>query len=98
MLSDYYGIQVRGGCACAGPYAHKLLDIDEQKSRQLHADIRAGREMEKPGWVRLNFSYLLSDARADEIIAAVNELSLEAERFARFYDFDPLTARFTHKA
>src|SRR5690606_197477 len=26
MLSDHYGIQARGGCACAGPYAHRLLN------------------------------------------------------------------------
>lgn len=28
MLSDLYGIQARGGCACAGPYVHQLLNID----------------------------------------------------------------------
>ncbi|UUP18097.1 aminotransferase class V-fold PLP-dependent enzyme [Nitratireductor thuwali] len=98
MLSDKYGVQARGGCACAGPYAHALLDIDERRSRELLSEIRAGREMEKPGWVRLNFSYLMSDARADRIIEAVDTLSREAERLVEDYDFDPATARFRHRA
>ncbi|XP_072173689.1 probable cysteine desulfurase [Diadema setosum] len=29
LLNDLYGIQARGGCACAGPYAQDLLGIDE---------------------------------------------------------------------
>lgn len=28
VLNDVFGIQARGGCACAGPYAHDLLGID----------------------------------------------------------------------
>lgn len=28
LLNDLYGIQSRGGCACAGPYAQKLLGIN----------------------------------------------------------------------
>ena len=30
LLNDLYGIQVRGGCACAGPYAQDLLCMTEQ--------------------------------------------------------------------
>ena len=37
MLSDRFGIQARGGCACAGPYAHRLLGID---ARRIRADPR----------------------------------------------------------
>lgn len=29
LLSDLFGIQARGGCACAGPYAQDLLGIAE---------------------------------------------------------------------
>ena len=29
LLNDLYGIQARGGCACAGPYAQDLLNIDD---------------------------------------------------------------------
>ena len=30
LLNDLFGIQSRSGCACAGPYGHYLLGIDDQ--------------------------------------------------------------------
>lgn len=32
LLNDLFGIQSRGGCACAGPYGHTLLKIDDTLS------------------------------------------------------------------
>ncbi|CAF1470223.1 unnamed protein product, partial [Adineta steineri] len=32
LLNDLFGIQVRSGCACAGPYALDLLNIDDVKT------------------------------------------------------------------
>ncbi|MDA4844166.1 aminotransferase class V-fold PLP-dependent enzyme [Hoeflea poritis] len=95
MLSDVCGIQARGGCACAGPYAHRLLGIDETASRALLADLHAGRELRKPGWVRLNFSYLLNDTTARYIIDSVNALSTRLDALEVYYDTDPTTARFS---
>jgi selenocysteine lyase/cysteine desulfurase len=95
MLSDIYGIQARGGCACAGPYAHRLLGIDRAASMQLQADLEAGQELRKPGWVRLNFSYLMDDATARFIIDSVNDLSRRSQEFAPLYAADPSTARFS---
>ncbi|TLP58491.1 aminotransferase class V-fold PLP-dependent enzyme [Parasedimentitalea maritima] len=94
MLSDIYGIQARGGCACAGPYAHRLLEIDQDASNELFDDLKAGKEMRKPGWVRLNFSYLMSDETAQYVIDSVNELSRNAEEMAEQYSVDQSTARF----
>lgn len=95
MLSDVYGIQVRGGCACAGPYAHSLLGIDHTASDALFAELKQGHELEKPGWVRLNFSYLMSDEKARFVIDSVNELTARLEKLEACYDADPATARFT---
>ena len=94
MLSDYYGIQARGGCACAGPYAHRLLGIDKRESEALFAQLQAGEELRKPGWVRLNFSYLMCEEQVQYIIDSVNELTARAEDLAQTYQADPLTARF----
>ena len=98
MLSDVHGVQARGGCACAGPDAHRLLGIDRDASETLRADLRAGIETEKPGWTRLNFSYLIDDATADFIIAAVSDLADRAPDLARHYACDTGTARFTPRA
>ena len=98
MLSDYFGIQARGGCACAGPYAHRLLDIEEQASHELSCAIRSGREIEKPGWIRLNFSYLLDDEQAEAIIDGVDRLARSALDYSSSYRCDTATARFTFDA
>lgn len=98
MLSDHYGIQARGGCACAGPYAHRLLDIDRAESDALFAALQSGKELQKPGWVRLNFSYLMSEETAQYIIDSVNDLCLRAEALAQTYLADPKTARFQPRA
>lgn len=97
MLSDMYGIQARGGCACAGPYAHRLLGIEEEQSQALHQAIQAGQELEKPGWVRLNFSVLMDDAKVDYILNAVNQLAYQAGSLAATYGCDAATARFRYQ-
>lgn len=89
-----WGIQVRGGCACAGPYAHRLLGLDDAASQALFLRLGAGHELEKPGWVRLNFSYLHSDAEAERILDAVAELAGTAPQLASRYVADARTARF----
>ena len=40
LLSDLFGIQARGGCACAGPYGHQLLDINESQSLAIRSAIQ----------------------------------------------------------
>ena len=94
MLSDLFGIQARGGCACAGPYAHRLLNIDKPTSDALRAAILAGEEMQKPGWTRLNLSVLCSDAKADFIIQAVSTLASNPYPMITEYACDQSTARF----
>jgi hypothetical protein len=34
LLNDMFGIQARGGCACAGPYAQELMGIDHALSKR----------------------------------------------------------------
>ncbi len=74
-LSDRFGIQARGGCACAGPYVHRLLSISEELSNSLRSQILAGDESRKPGFVRLNFSVLMSDKDVDFILESIAELA-----------------------
>ncbi|MFV0490371.1 MAG: aminotransferase class V-fold PLP-dependent enzyme [Pseudorhodobacter sp.] len=94
MLSDVLGIQARGGCACAGPYAHHLLGMKRAESERIFDAIRAGREVEKPGWVRLNLSYLNSDAKAARIVEGVTLIARHATELAPAYRCDSSTARF----
>jgi selenocysteine lyase/cysteine desulfurase len=94
MLSDILGIQTRAGCACAGPYAHRLLELERQSSDALFDRLADGHELEKPGWIRLNLSYLHSDGEADRIISGVMDIASRAQELALLYECDPATARF----
>lgn len=98
MLSDRFGIQARGGCACAGPYVHRLLGIDDEESQRLREAILSGQEMLKPGFVRLNFSVLLADEEVAFILDAVAKLAIDATSYEQHYDFDPARAIFFPRA
>lgn len=47
LLNDLFGIQARGGCACAGPYAQELLGIDREMSKKFEDAIMDNRGLEK---------------------------------------------------
>ncbi|XCC96677.1 aminotransferase class V-fold PLP-dependent enzyme [Salipiger sp. H15] len=98
LLSDRYGIQARGGCACAGPYVLRLLGYDAAGAARIREDILAGRELEKPGFVRLNLSVLMSDAEVEFILASIAELSREAPAHAALYEVDGARAIFSARA
>ncbi len=97
MLSDMYGIQARGGCACAGSYAHALLNIDTAASSRIVNALESGEEMEKPGWVRLNLSPLMRDEKVDFVIRSVDRLARESASFVDHYLPDPYNGRFSPK-
>ena len=91
MLNDLFGIQSRGGCSCAGPYGHRLLGIDIERSHEFEREITGGCEGIKPGWVRVNFNYFLSDAVADYIVEAVRLVARDGWRLLGDYRFDTAT-------
>jgi len=97
VLNDLFGIQSRGGCSCAAPYGHRLLGIGLRRSHELEHEIAGGCEGIKPGWVRVNVNYFLSDAVADYLIEAVRLVARDGWRLLGDYRFDPATGRWTHR-
>ncbi len=98
MLSDLWGVQSRGGCACAGPYVHRLLGIDVAASEALRARILAGEELAKPGFVRFNLSPMMTDAEVETVLQAVTALPGCAADAMPRYTADPARAIFTPRA
>lgn len=98
LLNDLFGIQSRGGCSCAGPYGHRLLGIDLEKSHEFEREISLGCEGIKPGWVRVNFNYFISEAVFDFILSAVEMVASEGWRLLPEYQFDAATGLWTHAA
>jgi selenocysteine lyase/cysteine desulfurase len=72
LLNDVFGIQSRGGCSCAGPYGHALLDIDQERSDAFIAEMKEHGDAIKPGWARVAFGYYFSPATVDYMIDAVH--------------------------
>ncbi len=97
LLNDLFGIQSRGGCSCAGPYGHRLLGIDLDRSREFAREISRGCEGIKPGWVRVNFNYFLSEAVFGYLVEAVRMVARHGGRLLPDYRFDPATGRWRHR-
>ncbi|HNY57912.1 MAG TPA: aminotransferase class V-fold PLP-dependent enzyme, partial [Bacteroidales bacterium] len=97
LLSDRYGIQVRGGCACAGTYGHYLLDVTYDHSRRITEMINRGDLSEKPGWVRLSIHPTMTDAELEMVIAALAEIRDNAAEWSKDYIYSRRTNEFTHR-
>ncbi|MFL2501645.1 MAG: aminotransferase class V-fold PLP-dependent enzyme [Luminiphilus sp.] len=88
LLNDLFGIQARGGCSCAGPYGHSLLGMDMSYSRAIESQIAAGNAILRPGWVRLNFNYFISEAEFDYLLGALELVARHGWRLLPCYHFD----------
>ena len=96
VLNDLFGIQSRGGCSCAGPYGHALLGIDDAHSAEISHEVGLGCEGIKPGWVRVNFNYFISEAVFEFITEAVNLVATHGWKLLPWYRFDTSTAEWIH--
>jgi selenocysteine lyase/cysteine desulfurase len=98
LLNDLFGIQSRGGCSCAGPYGHRLLGIDLARSHAFEREINRGCEGIKPGWVRVNFNYFISETVFSYIVDAVALVATHGWRLLPQYRFDAATGLWRHAA
>ena len=97
LLNDLFGIQARGGCSCAGPYGHRLLGIDIERSHEFEREVARGCEGIKPGWVRLNFNYFISEAVFEFVLEAVHMVANDGWRLLPHYDFEPQSGLWTNQ-
>uniref|UniRef100_A0A8D9FGV6 tRNA 2-thiocytidine biosynthesis protein TtcA n=1 Tax=Cacopsylla melanoneura TaxID=428564 RepID=A0A8D9FGV6_9HEMI len=112
VLNDVFGIQARGGCACAGPYAQDLLGIDEELAAEYEAvlmeDSRLDRhhlrrhgegssyEMLRPGFTRISLPYFMSESEIVFIMEAIKMTATEAWKLLPQYVVNPETAEWRH--
>jgi selenocysteine lyase/cysteine desulfurase len=96
LLSDMFGIQSRGGCSCAGPYGHRLLGIDIERSHEFEREITHGCEGIKPGWTRVSFNYFISETVFQYIVAAVDLVATHGWKLLPEYHFDPRSGLWRH--
>jgi selenocysteine lyase/cysteine desulfurase len=96
LLSDLFGIQSRAGCACAGPYGHVLLGIDDETSEKYRVAIKEGMGSLKPGWIRINLHYLMTLEDVDFIIDAIEFIANYGYLYLQEYSIDIKTGDWKH--
>jgi len=96
LLNDRFGIQCRGGCLCAGTYAHVLLRLDPQKSRVITDHIDRHDLSIKPGWVRISLHPTMTDAEVEYINDAVRRVMANYQTWQKDYRFIPSDGDFEY--
>lgn len=94
MLNDRFGIQMRGGCACAGTYGHYLLSLDQTTSIELRNRIVSGDLSVRPGWVRASIHPTMLDDEIDFMLDALEQLMKHKESWSKDYTYNPHTNEF----
>ncbi|WP_394233802.1 aminotransferase class V-fold PLP-dependent enzyme [Niallia oryzisoli] len=89
LLNDRYGIQVRGGCSCAGTYGHYLLHIDQAASKQIVEKISHGDLSAKPGWVRFSLHPIMTDEEILIFTQAIKDIIANKDEWKKDYVYDP---------
>jgi selenocysteine lyase/cysteine desulfurase len=96
LLNDRFGIQVRGGCACAGTYGHYLLDVSYDKSHEITRLISSGDLSLKPGWIRLSLHPTMTGDELGYIIDAIRQVAINHKKWEADYIYNRHTNEFRH--
>ncbi|OGV09442.1 MAG: selenocysteine lyase [Stygiobacter sp. RIFOXYC12_FULL_38_8] len=97
LLNDRFGIQMRGGCSCAGTYGHYLLHVDPTMSKRITDKITQGDLSEKPGWVRFSLHPTMTNEELDYVLNALEDVIKNSEEWKKDYTYSSKTNEFTHK-
>lgn len=98
LLNDRYGIQVRGGCACAGTYGHYLLEVSYEKSKEITDKINHGDLSEKPGWVRWSLHPTMTNEEVDHFLKGLKEIVLNIKQLEKDYLYIPRRNEYIHRS
>ncbi|XP_078658655.1 uncharacterized protein LOC144904007 isoform X1 [Branchiostoma floridae x Branchiostoma belcheri] len=114
LLNDVFGIQARGGCACAGPYGQDLLGISDEMMRKMESlllgrkpDVDSSstkvadptsREILKPGFARLNLIYFADEPCIQFVLRAIAMVAEHGWKLLPQYTFKRETAEWKHRS
>lgn len=96
LLNDRFGIQVRGGCSCAGTYGHYLLHVDPTRSVKITDKINNGDLSEKPGWVRFSLHPTMTDKELETVLNAIELIVKNIKDWEKDYSYSSHSNEYTH--
>lgn len=96
LLNDIYGIQVRGGCSCAGTYGHYLLGIGKEHSGSITEEIDNGNYFVKPGWVRVSLHPTMTEKEVFYISEGICDVVNQIEKYKEHYRYVSESNSFQH--
>lgn len=94
LLNDRFGIQVRGGCSCAGTYGHYLLHVDPTRSKRITDMISLGDLSQKPGWVRFSVHPTMHEEEIKYFTDAVAQILTNIDTWQNDYYYSPKTNEY----
>ena len=95
ILNDRFGIQVRGGCSCAGTYGHYLYDVSKDQSCSMYNRLENGDIYAKPGWIRMSIHPTMSNEELVFICEAIRQLATHYDEWKKDYIVHPSTGEIT---
>ena len=98
LLNDLFGIQVRAGCMCAGPYGHLLLHIDRDHSAAIRCRLDEGHIGEKPGWVRISLSPTVTEEEFQALLEGVDHVARNGRRHEADYELKDASGEWVRRA
>jgi selenocysteine lyase/cysteine desulfurase len=98
LLNDRFGIQMRGGCACAGTYGHILLHVDQLHSYEILDEIHKGHLSCKPGWIRMSIHPVMTNEEVEYILNAIEQVAENYPGWKEDYIYDEESNEFHHKS
>ena len=105
LLNDLFGIQCRGGCACAGPYGLQLLGaapaaeaIEAALRRRGGGSSTTWGEALRPGWTRVSFSFCTAQDEVEYVIAACHAVAHHGWRLLPQYRVDSGSGEWSHSS
>jgi len=97
LLNDKYGMQVRGGCSCAGTYGHILLNVQADQSCDITTKINDGNLTSKPGWVRMSIHPTMTDDEVHCIMNAIEDIAKNHKELGKDYKYNESSNEFMYK-
>ncbi|HWI92832.1 MAG TPA: aminotransferase class V-fold PLP-dependent enzyme [Flavisolibacter sp.] len=98
ILNDRFGIQTRGGCACAGTYGHLLLHVDQLHSYEILKEMHKGHLSFKPGWVRMSVHPVMTNQEVEYILDGIQQVAVHYPEWKKDYHYNEQTNEYCHTA